>query len=259
MNDVKFFTQMTNIIKLIEGVPYADAALNPNGQNADTAIPSGHAVSTGGKFPTTPAEIRAYQQSHGLKVDGLIGPYTLTALAKDGIQPPAGFKMSGLKHPTQAAVKGATKPATQVAAQPAHSAAYDDAYAAAVKNMDPDQTPTDQPAAQPVAPANPKEQEVDPDYFDWEDEPYSTRYLDPNEPGLDSSDPNVKTWDFGAMADENPELLKKYQIASFRKNNPDAPLPVELGGPGMPSETPEYSGPVSESADLYRIVQLAKW
>ena len=248
---------MTNIIKLIEGVPYADAALNPTGTNQDTAIPSGHAVATGGKFPTTPAEIKAFQQSHGLKVDGLIGPYTLTALAKDGIQPPAGFKMAGAKHPAQP-VPAAKGPTAQPAApaQPAHSAAYDDAYAAAVKNMDPNQTPT--PAA-PAQPAAAKQQEVDPDYFDWEDEPYSTKYLDPNEPGLDSSDPNVKTWDFGAMADENPELLKKYLIASYRKFNPDGPLPTELGGPGMPSETPEYSGPTNESTELYRIVQLAKW
>jgi hypothetical protein len=107
-------------------------------------------------------------------------------------------------------------------------------------------TPTAQPAAQPAAPVKPNEQDVDPDYSDWKEEPYSTKYLDPNEPGLDSSDPNVKTWNFGAMADENPELLKKYQIASFRKNNPDAPLPADLGGPGMPSETPEYSGPVAQ-------------
>ena len=70
----------------------------------------------GGAFPKTPDEIKAFQKAHGLKDDGLIGPNTLTALAKAGIQPPAGFKMAGAKqpapapHPTQQQGGTAAKP-----------------------------------------------------------------------------------------------------------------------------------------------------
>ena len=46
---------------------------------------------TGGKWPTTDAEIRAFQTAHGLKNDGLIGQQTMAALQKAGIKPPAGF------------------------------------------------------------------------------------------------------------------------------------------------------------------------
>ena len=51
------------------------------------------------KWPTTPQEISAFQQANGLKADGLIGPKTMQALAKQGIQPPAGFQMAGAKKP----------------------------------------------------------------------------------------------------------------------------------------------------------------
>ena len=60
-------------------------------------------------WPTTPQAIVAFQKSHGLKPDGLIGPNTMTALARDGIQPPAGFKMAPAKKPAAAPAK---KPAT---------------------------------------------------------------------------------------------------------------------------------------------------
>jgi hypothetical protein len=246
MNDVKFFTQMTNIIKLIEGVPYADAALNPNGNNADTAIPSGHAapnaqapvkpspkpVHASPRVPTKkdPAVLKIQQdliaKGYPLKPDGIMGPKTQAAMdweAKSNVRD-AGSQATKNMDPNQ--------PAPAVPTDPTKKAAYD----AAIKNMDPNQ-----PAATPAQPVA-QPQEIDPDYADWEDKPYSTKYLDPKDPGLDSLDPNVKTWDFGAMADENPELLKKYQIASYRKNNPDGPLPTELGGPGMQSTTPEYSG-----------------
>jgi hypothetical protein len=108
--------------------PTGNAALNPTGTNQDTAIPSGQAAPApaGTKFPTTPAEIKAFQKAHGLKDDGLIGPNTLTALAKAGIQPPAGFKMAGAKqhpapHPAQQGA--AAKPAQHgAAAKPAAAA-----------------------------------------------------------------------------------------------------------------------------------------
>ena len=135
----------------------------------------------GGAFPKTPDEIKAFQKAHGLKDDGLIGPNTLTALAKAGIQPPAGFKMAGAKqpapapHPTQhgAPAGTAAKPvagAAPVAGQvmPNGSVSSGDAdrderlaQANQVMNMTPDQRhqfdmaagQKDYAAAHPAAPA----------------------------------------------------------------------------------------------------------
>lgn len=42
-------------------------------------------------WPTTDAEIKAFQQANGLKVDGLIGQKTMAALTQKGATPPAGF------------------------------------------------------------------------------------------------------------------------------------------------------------------------
>ena len=86
------------------------------------------------------------------------------------------------------------------------------------------------------------QQGVDPDFLNWEDKPYSVKY---DGPGLNSKDPNVKTWDFGKM---DPETRRQYQIADWQKRNPGAPLPVELGGPGMPN---------SESVELESIKKLS--
>jgi hypothetical protein len=117
--------------------PSNNTGVNPNPQGQMSPVqtqgtPANQAINNmlatpatpaGTKFPSTPAEIKAYQKAHGLKDDGLIGPNTLTALAKDGIQPPAGFKMAGAKpkvtpHPIQQG--GAAKPAAAAgAAKPA--------------------------------------------------------------------------------------------------------------------------------------------
>ena len=40
-------------------------------------------------WPTTPAEIKAFQSAHGLTVDGIIGKNTAAALQTAGIKPPA--------------------------------------------------------------------------------------------------------------------------------------------------------------------------
>lgn len=41
------------------------------------------------KYPTTPAEIKAFQKANGLGVDGVIGPKTKAVLAKMGLEPAA--------------------------------------------------------------------------------------------------------------------------------------------------------------------------
>ncbi len=57
------------------------------------------------KWPTTDAEIRAFQKANKLKPDGMIGAKTMAALQKAGATPPPGFKPVGAKAP-------AAKPAT---------------------------------------------------------------------------------------------------------------------------------------------------
>ena len=77
------------------------------------------------KWPTTKDEIIAFQKANTdskgqpLKPDGLIGSDTMMALAKQGIQPPAGFKMAGYKTASKPAQAG--KPA-QVSAPSQESA-----------------------------------------------------------------------------------------------------------------------------------------
>lgn len=60
----------------------------------------------------------------------------------------------------------------------------------------------------------------------------NVKYLEPGEKGLDPRDPEVQTL---YPAQMTPELRRKYQVANFQKQNPGVPLPVELGGPGMPN------------------------
>lgn len=66
------------------------------------------------KWPTTPQEITAFQQAHGLKADGLIGAKTQAALAQAGLKPPAGFQAVGAKKPAAAPAAPAAATAPQV-------------------------------------------------------------------------------------------------------------------------------------------------
>jgi hypothetical protein len=67
---------------------------------------------TGGKWPTTDPEIRAFQKANGLKADGMIGANTMAALQKQGVQPPAGFKPVANKQHQAAPAGAAAKSAT---------------------------------------------------------------------------------------------------------------------------------------------------
>lgn len=85
------------------------------------------------KWPTTPQEITAFQKANGLKADGLIGPNTMQALAKQGIQPPAGFQMSGPKKAAPA------KPTDPMAQSPEEAEDERIAQNQAFYNMSPEQ------------------------------------------------------------------------------------------------------------------------
>lgn len=104
------------------------------------------------KWPTTPQEIKVFQQANGLKPDGAIGPKTMQALASKGIQPPAGFQMAG---PKKAAAT--TKPADIMAQSPDEAEDERIAQNTAFYNMTPQQqamynagTTQQKPAAQPA-------------------------------------------------------------------------------------------------------------
>lgn len=70
------------------------------------------------KWPTTDAEIRAFQKANGLKVDGMIGGKTMAALQKAGAQPPAGFKPVGNKQAAPKTPKADAKPAADPTKDP---------------------------------------------------------------------------------------------------------------------------------------------
>jgi hypothetical protein len=67
------------------------------------------------KWPTTPAEIGAFQKANGLKPDQLIGQKTLAALQKAGYTPPAGFTPVGNKPAQGTKPAPATTPAAPTA------------------------------------------------------------------------------------------------------------------------------------------------
>lgn len=107
---------------------------NTQGTQANQAInnmlatPASNTQTTppAGKWPTTDAEIRAFQKANKLNPDGLIGHKTMAALQAKGIQPPAGFKPVADKHHPAAAqhhAGGAAKPAAQ--GQPAAASPED--------------------------------------------------------------------------------------------------------------------------------------
>lgn len=87
-------------------------------QNFAQGVQQGYGQMTGGasgaasgsttKYPTTPQEIKAFQQANGLTADGVIGPKTQAALAKAGLKPAAPTKPAAGQ---SAAQPGTTKPA----------------------------------------------------------------------------------------------------------------------------------------------------
>ena len=76
--------QLARDYKVKTGVFAPDEA----GQAATPAAGKG-TIPNPTKYPTTPAEIKAFQQAKGLTVDGVIGKNTKAALAAAGIKPPA--------------------------------------------------------------------------------------------------------------------------------------------------------------------------
>ena len=69
------------------------------------------------KYPTTPAEIKAFQQAKGLTVDGVIGKNTKAALAAAGITPPAQAATPAPSGNVSAAVRAVAPSAGAIAKQ----------------------------------------------------------------------------------------------------------------------------------------------
>lgn len=135
--------EMDNNAKIAQKVA-AEKAATPPAKPTNDQPPAGvhvkpytpPAAPPAGKWPTTHDEIVAFQAANKdqfgkpLATDGKIGAQTMQALARAGIQPPAGFQMVGNKqpaaqHPTQQHAQHPTqhqgttaKPAAQPAAAP---------------------------------------------------------------------------------------------------------------------------------------------
>jgi hypothetical protein len=69
------------------------------------------------KYPTTPDEIKAFQQAKGLTVDGVIGKNTRTALAAAGIKPPSQAATPAPSGNVGAAVRAVAPAASAIAQQ----------------------------------------------------------------------------------------------------------------------------------------------
>ncbi len=96
-----------------QGAQQAWAATDPSKVAGRAAAALG---ATTAKYPTTPQEIKAFQQANGLTADGVIGPKTQAALAKAGLKPAAAPAKP-------AAAPAAAKPAAAPAQKPAAPAA----------------------------------------------------------------------------------------------------------------------------------------
>ena len=101
------------------------------------------------KWPTTPAEIKAFQQANGLTADGILGPKTSAALQAKGAKPPAGGQGAKAKPPASA--QGAkAKPVAPAAAPAATNQAVDpNSQQAAMLAAQTAGMGLDQPAAAP--------------------------------------------------------------------------------------------------------------
>ena len=208
----------------------------------------------GTKFPSTPAEIKAFQQAHGLKVDGLIGPNTLTALAKAGIQPPAGFKMAGAKqhpapHPAQQGA--AAKPAQQgAAAKPAQQGAapgtvgYVDPKTGAVSSGDAERDERIAQAGQ-VAQMTPAQQHM-----------FNQGAADQDEAVAGTYAPFRQ----GTKADLD-QFTKAFAGQTAPAKAPVGGQMQSTGDPVKDSELANQGNTIvyKEDQDLARIVQLARW
>jgi len=137
-------------------VSYAQQELDAKKASGQTTQPTQQGTSAKpttatppGKWPTTRDEIIAFQKVNKdqfgkpLATDGLIGAQTMQALARAGIQPPAGFQMAGNK-PAAAAHPAAAHPAAAhpAAAHPAaaHPAAAQKAAPGTAGYVNPDGT-----------------------------------------------------------------------------------------------------------------------
>lgn len=94
-----------------QGAKQAWAATDPAKVAGQAAAATG--MTSPGKYPTTPQEIKAFQQAHGLAADGVIGPKTQAALAQAGLKPAAPAKPATPKPAAgqAAATTGTTTPA----------------------------------------------------------------------------------------------------------------------------------------------------
>lgn len=117
------------------GKPTGTSAAMPQSAAAPAATTAAAQTSA---WPTTPDAIKAFQQAHGLKADGIIGNNTYGALVKQGLTPPAGFKPVGNK-PTASTPATSTAPAAPTTADantgvnPAIEKTYTDNLSAAAE------------------------------------------------------------------------------------------------------------------------------
>lgn len=148
------------------------------------------------KWPTTDAEIKAFQSANKLTPDGKIGTNTLTALQKAGAQPPAGFKPVANKVTTKGGYVPGSNPSPSVSPAPAGAAAQQEPAAAA-------------PAAAPASPYP-------------ADDPLYGKFYQRTQRQLFPS-----AGDFTLAQQQKAQDLADKQLAAIKKNAGVSPAPTK--------------------------------
>jgi hypothetical protein len=198
---------------------FDDGGFNPMG-DVTTGMPSASPTAVAApapaqagqaKWPTTKAEIIAFQKANKLKPDGLIGKNTMAALQKAGATPPPGFQQVGQKK------AAAAKPAANPAAKPAANTAADQATAA--------QTQTSNYTSDDQRTSNARDANTAPPPGGTVDTK-PTADADPSKDPYDpNKDPNVQVVPPSAGSSAELDRLKQLAIGGSQQGQAAQPVP----------------------------------
>jgi hypothetical protein len=155
------------------------------------------------KWPTTDAEIKAFQTANKLTPDGKIGSNTMTALQKAGAKPPAGFKPVANKVTTKGGYVPGSNPSPSASPAPSGAAAQQEPAAAPV-------AAPEAPAAAPAASPYPA------------DDPLYGKFYQRTQRQLFPS-----AADFTLAQQQKAQELADKQLAAMKKNAGVTPAPTK--------------------------------
>ena len=256
-------------------VSYAQQELDAKKASGQTTQPTQQGTSAKptttppGKWPTTRAEIIAFQNVNKdqfgkpLATDGLIGAQTMQALARAGIQPPAGFQMAGNK-PAAAAHPAAAHPAAAHPAAAPEDAARDARISQnqAFYNLSPtDQTAITQAQGQQALKTAASQQAVAQGQANLNSPDTLTRNVakaaNAAIPATPPSSASTAQGPLGMKFQSQQQQPPSQPSSGWDQNDPDAPDLIRNRLPGEPGI--KESVTFGDDQALARILQLVKW